>query len=111
VNRLPLTLVTGRTTAQGKEVHKGKHSAEYDAEIRTAQMSRADLEARGLADGDPVRLWSRFGETRLTAKVADIPAGLVFVAYGFPVNQVIGGDTQGTGMPDSKGLDVEVEGA
>jgi formylmethanofuran dehydrogenase subunit D len=56
-----------------------------------------------------VRLRSRFGEIRLRAKATDIPAGLVFVAYGYPVNQLVGGDTQGTGMPDSKGLDVEVE--
>jgi formylmethanofuran dehydrogenase subunit D len=49
--RLPLTLVTGRTTAQGKEVHKGKHAAEYTAEITTVQMSRADLVARGVTEG------------------------------------------------------------
>jgi formylmethanofuran dehydrogenase subunit D len=108
-HRLPLTLISGRTTTQGKAVHKGKHSAEYDAEVRTIEMNAADLEARGLADGDPVRLRSRFGEVRLKVKKADLPVGLVFVAYGYPVNQVIGGDTQGTGMPDSKGLDVEVE--
>jgi formylmethanofuran dehydrogenase subunit D len=107
--RLPLVLVTGRTTAQGKAIHKGKHSDEYDAEVNTVQMSPADLEARGLADGDRVRLRSRFGETRLVARKGNVPGGLVFVAYGYPINQVIGGDTQGTGMPDSKGLDVEVE--
>jgi formylmethanofuran dehydrogenase subunit D len=107
--RLPLTLITGRTTAQGKAIHRGKHSEEYAAEVNAVQMNGADLEARGLADGDPVRLRSRFGEARLVARRADIPAGLVFVAYGYPVNQVVGGDTQGTGMPDSKGLDVEVE--
>ncbi len=107
--RLPLTLITGRTTTQGKAVHKGKGSAEYDAEVRTVEMNAADLAARGIADGDPVRLRSRFGEARLRAKKGDIPPGLVFVAYGYPINQVVGGDTQGTGMPDSKGLDVEVE--
>ena len=107
--RLPLVLITGRTTTQGKAIHRGKHSDEYDAEVNTVQMSQADLEARGLADGVRVRLRSRFGETRLVARKGDIPTGLVFVAYGYPINQVIGGDTQGTGMPDSKGLDVEVE--
>ncbi len=106
---LPLVLVTGRTTLQGKSIHRGKGSAEYDAEVTTVQMNAADLAARGLADGDPVRLRSRFGETRMHAKASNIPAGLVFVAYGYPVNQVIGGETQGTGMPDSKGLAVEVE--
>lgn len=109
MTRLALTLVTGRTTTQGKAIHKGKRSPEYDAEVHTLEMSPADLAARGLAEGDPVRLRSRFGEVRLRVKKADLPAGLVFVAYGYPVNQVIGGDTQGTGMPDSKGLDVEVE--
>ncbi len=107
--RLPLILITGRTTAQGKSVHKGKGSAEYDAEVHTVEMNPADLEARGIAEGEPVRVRSRFGETRLRARKGDIPRGLVFVAYGYPVNRLIGGDTQGTGMPDSKGLDVEVE--
>jgi formylmethanofuran dehydrogenase subunit D len=109
MTRLPLTLVTGRTTAQGKSIHKGKRSDEYQAEVTTLQMNAADLEARGLADGERARLRSRFGETRLTVRRSDIPAGLVFVAYGYPVNQVVGGDTQASGMPDSKGLDVEVE--
>lgn len=109
MSRLPLVLVTGRTTQQGKSIHSGKHSPEYVAEVTTVQMSPADLAARGLADGDPVRLRSRFGEARMRAKASDVPAGLVFVVYGYPVNQIIGGETHGTGMPDSKGLDVEVE--
>jgi formylmethanofuran dehydrogenase subunit D len=38
-----------------------------------------------------------------------IPEGLGFIPYGGFVNRLVGPDTQGTGMPDSKGFEIEVE--
>ena len=50
-------------------------------EARTSQrleMHRRDAEARGIADGDPVRIWNGRGELRLTALVnGTVPAGVV----------------------------------
>jgi formylmethanofuran dehydrogenase subunit D len=34
---------------------------------------------------------------------------LLFIAYGDMSSRLMGGDTHGTGMPDSKGIDVELE--
>jgi formylmethanofuran dehydrogenase subunit D len=42
-------------------------------------------------------------------KKGDIPQGLVFIAYGGFVNALVGSDTQATGMPNTKGIEVEVE--
>jgi formylmethanofuran dehydrogenase subunit D len=42
-------------------------------------------------------------------KKGDIPEGLVFIAYGGFVNALVGSDTQATGMPNTKGIEVEVE--
>ena len=34
---------------------------------------------------------------------------MIFVPYGPPTCRLMGGDTDGTGMPTSKGWEVEVE--
>ena len=36
------------------------------------------------------------------------PLGMIFVPYGPPTCRLMGGDTDGTGMPTSKGWEVEV---
>jgi len=38
-----------------------------------------------------------------------LPAGILFIAYGDLSSRLMGGDTHGSGMPTSKGLDVELE--
>ena len=35
-------------------------------------------------------------------------AGVLFIAYGPESSKLMGGETHGTGMPDSKGIDVEL---
>ena len=49
------------------------------------------------------------GETTFQCKEGNVPRGLLFVPYGPPTSQLMGGETDGTGMPTSKGWDVEVE--
>ena len=75
-------------------------------------MASEDMRRLGLADGDQVRVTSRFGqiETAVTAaKPGELPPGLLFVPYGDPSSQLMGPDTHGSGMPTSKGLDVEMD--
>ena len=43
------------------------------------------------------------------AKSGDLPPGLLFLPYGDMSSRLISGDTHGTGMPDSKGIDVELD--
>lgn len=102
-------LITGRTTKQGRAIHRGKESKDFLDEVATLQMNAADMAGLGVGDGDQVRLFTEHGETLLRCKKTDIPAGLVFVAYGGFVNKLVGSDTQGTGMPDFKGIRVQVE--
>ena len=103
------TLITGRTTKQGRSVHLGKEAKEFLEEISTLLINAKDIEALQLRDGDQVRLKTRHGSSVLKFKKGEIPEGLVFVAYGGFVNALVGADTQGTGMPDTKGIEVEVE--
>ena len=48
------------------------------------------------------------GEGVFFCKEGKVPAGMIFVPYGPPTCQLMGGDTNGTGMPTSKGWEVEV---
>ena len=107
-----MLLIPGRSTKQGTGANAGKRSREYLDATGTLEMNQADMARLGLADGDSVRLRSAHGESILRCqgrKPEDLPAGLLFVAYGPRSSQLVGDDTHGTGMPDSKGIAVEVE--
>lgn len=102
-------LITGRTVEQGTALHKGKDSDEYRQATGFVAMNRADRERLGIEKGSDVRLRTAFGETELELREGDLPTGVVFVPIGPGANALIAAETRGTGMPDSKGLEVEVE--
>ncbi len=102
-------LITGRSTKQGRTIHLGKEAKEYIEEISTLEMNPADMQALQLKDGDQVRLSTKHGSTLVRCKKGTVPPGLLFVAYGQFVNALVGPDTQGTGMPNTKGFEVEVK--
>jgi formylmethanofuran dehydrogenase subunit D len=65
-----------------------------------------------LANGDRVRLTTPSGQVDVpvvAAKADDLPAGLLFIPYGDFSSRLMGGDTHGSGMPTSKGIDVQLE--
>ena len=105
-------LVPGRTSKQGTGISEGKFAANYQEQITTLQMCPADMERLGIKDADRVRLTSEWGQVELNvigAKGDELPPGLLFMAYGDFSSQLMGGDTHGSGMPTSKGLDVTLE--
>jgi formylmethanofuran dehydrogenase subunit D len=105
-------LIAGRSTKQGASLNTGKLKAEYIEVTSTVEMNEADMARLGLKDGDKVRLRTDIGEAVVHCKgrkAADLPAGLLFMAYGPASSQLMGGDTAGTGMPISKNLEVEVQ--
>ncbi len=105
-------LIPGRTSRQGTSLNEGKFTAEYLDEIGTLQVSPADMTRLGLKDGDHVRLTSEHGQVEVPCRASkgdELPPGLLFIAYGDWSSRLMGGDTHGTGMPDSKGIDVTLE--
>ena len=105
-------LVPGRTSKQGTGISEGKFEANYQEQISTLQMSPVDMEQRGLETGDRVRVTSEWGEIEIqvaAAKADELPEGLLFMAYGDYSSRLMGGDTHGSGMPTSKGLDVTLK--
>jgi formylmethanofuran dehydrogenase subunit D len=107
-----MLLIPGRSSKQGTSLNAGKLGAEYIEVTSTVEMNSDDMTRLGLTEGDMIRMSTDIGECIVKCKArkpAELPAGMLFMAYGPLSSQLVGGETQGTGMPLSKGFDVEVE--
>jgi formylmethanofuran dehydrogenase subunit D len=102
-------LIAGRTSKQGVQINVGKHNGEYDTIVTVVTMHADDMKELGLAAGAAVRLRSENGSADFTVQEGKVPAGMIFVPYGPPTCKLMTGDTEGTGMPISKGEEVTVE--
>jgi formylmethanofuran dehydrogenase subunit D len=102
-------LIPGRTSKQGQQVNVGKDQEVYEAIVNTLTMHADDMKELGVTAGGSVRLRNEVGEATFQCKEGNIPRGMLFVPYGPPTCKLMGGETDGTGMPTSKGWDVEVE--
>ena len=108
---MKFVLIPGRTSKQGCGISEGKAGSKYQSEINTLRVSPADIAALGLAENDRVRLTSDGGSADVSVAPAgkdELPSGLLFIAYGDVSSRLMGSDTQCTGMPISKGIDVEL---
>ncbi len=104
-------LIPGRTSRQGTSLNEGKYTDNYREEINTLKMNADDMERMSLSAGDRVRMWNEFGSVEVPVETdkGECPTGLLFISYGDISSQLMGGETHGSGMPDSKALDVFVE--
>jgi formylmethanofuran dehydrogenase subunit D len=106
-------LIPGRTTDQGCGVSEGKFGEKYQNAVRELQVAPGDMSRLGFAEGDRVRLTGEEGQTVevciTAAKKDELPEGLLFIAYGDISSQMMSGDTHGSGMPTSKGMEVTME--
>jgi formylmethanofuran dehydrogenase subunit D len=103
-------LNAGRTSKQGQQINVGKDHAEYQAVVNTLTMNPEDMKTLGITSGSSVRVRSEYGgEAVFQCKEGKVPLGMLFVPYGPPTCRLMGGSTDGTGMPTSKGWEVEVE--
>ena len=106
-----MILIAGRSSKQGTSLNAGKLKEEYLEVTTTLEMNVEDMGRLGLQEGDEVCLRTEVGEAVVRCKgrkTTDLPAGMLFMAYGPASSQLMGGDTAGTGMPISKNLEVEV---
>jgi formylmethanofuran dehydrogenase subunit D len=105
-------LIPGRTSRQGSGISEGKFKHDYVSETTTLQVCPLDMQRLGLVSGDRVRLTSDAGCVEVEIKESkgdELPSGILFIAYGDASSRLMGGDTHGSGMPTSKGLDVYLE--
>jgi formylmethanofuran dehydrogenase subunit D len=104
-------LIPGRTSRQGTSLNEGKYTAAYHEETHTLLMNPQDMQRLGLGDGDRVRMWNDLAEVTVPCKAdkGESPPGIAFISYGDISSRLMSGETHGSGMPTSKGLDVWVE--
>ena len=109
MNNKRFIMNVGRTTRQGQQISAGKDHADYRAIVGTMNMHPEDMKAVGIPSGTTVRVRSAWGEATFKCVEGKIPEGMIFVPYGPPTCRIMGQMTDGTGMPTSKGWEVEVE--
>lgn len=105
-------LIPGRTSRQGTALNEGKYSDEYLDETGTLQVPPEDMREMNLAEGDRVRVWNEIGEITVPIKASkgdELPTGMLFISYGPQSCRLMSSETHGSGMPDSKGMDVWLE--
>ena len=105
-------LIPGRTSDQGRGISIGKFEPTYQQQITRLQVAPQDMQRLGLTQGDRVRLVR--GEAQIEIEVTpskgdELPPGVLFLAYGDLSSRLMEADTHGTGMPTSKGIDVQLE--
>ena len=98
-----------RTAKQGVQVNVGKDNDEYKEITDTVSLHENDIDAIGISSGDPIRIRSECGEAEFKCEKGKVPEGMAFVPYGPKTCKLMGGGTDGTGMPTSKGWEVDVE--
>ena len=98
-----------RTAKQGVGINAGKFTEEYERVVSVMTMHPEDMLSIGASDGDICRVSTEEGEATFTCTAGNVPEGLIFVPYGPATCQLMGGSTDGTGMPLSKGWEVDVE--
>jgi formylmethanofuran dehydrogenase subunit D len=98
-----------RTTKQGQQINVGKYGDDYKAIVETLNMHPEDMKAVGIVSGGDLRVRSEYGEITFKCVEGKGPQGMIIVPYGPPTCLLMGRDTDGTGMPTSKGWEVEVE--
>ncbi len=105
-------LIPCRTARQGTTMNEGKLTQGYLDEINTLSMNPDDMARLQFKAGDTIRVRSEHGVADIVcqaAKAGELPPGLLFLPYGDQSSKLMGGDTHSTGMPTSKGFDVELE--
>lgn len=102
---LEVVLLTGRTRRQGVGLELGKLSDTYQESTTRIRLDAKDLERIGVKPEEPVTVRTEYGSVVLRAVIASRSRpGIAFIPYGPWSNLLIGGGTDSTGMPSSKGL-------
>jgi formylmethanofuran dehydrogenase subunit D len=108
---LEVTLITGRTIAQGEAIETGKELDAYTDSTAVCELDPEDMKKLGAVDGDTLKISTEAGEVFVKAVKSsqESPEGLAFIPMGPWANSVIGFDTSSTGMPSFKGVKAVIE--
>jgi formylmethanofuran dehydrogenase subunit D len=105
LEKLMVTLISGRTSNQGVGLEEGKTSEKYIQSVQYVEINPKDAEKLNIKEGDTVKLATNVGEVIVNWKPDErLDQGLVFFPYGIWANQLYNSFTYGTGMPSFKGI-------
>lgn len=109
---IKVTLISGRTSQQGVGLEVGKTSDQYCESVSFIELCSEDADALGIEDGATVAVSTVHGSVVVRAKRSTgLDKGLAFFPYGPWANQIFGTGTGGTGMPQYKGVEADIESA
>lgn len=84
-DRFPLLLTTGRILSQynvGTQTRRTGNVAWYAEDL--LEINRIDADARGIRDGDVVAVTSKFGSTKLRARISErVNPGVIYTTFHF----------------------------
>jgi len=86
-------LIPGRTNKQGVQINVGKDEPAYQEIVTTLTMHADDMKELGVATGAKILIRNEVGEATFICKEGNIPRGMLFVPYGPPTCQLMGGAT------------------
>jgi formylmethanofuran dehydrogenase subunit D len=102
-------MISGRTLAQGASC-ESKMTGDYFHAASTCSLSEPDYKALEQMEGKNILIRSKFGQVVLSSRMdPGLPPGIIFIPMGPWANVLIGPDTGGCGMPQYKGIEVEME--
>ncbi|MEM3004537.1 MAG: molybdopterin dinucleotide binding domain-containing protein [Candidatus Bathyarchaeia archaeon] len=98
--------MTGRSLSQGRSKEQGKLSDLHLQSVACCEINTEDLLKIGVSHGENVCLSTEHGRVvvRAVSPTQPIPPGVVFMPYGLWAAQIVGCDTDGSGMPTCKGI-------
>ena len=101
-------LNTGRTIRQGSYVER-KNSAAYQQEATSLHMHPFDMMNLEIEEGSHIKVESDYGAVVMKVSPALwVSKGEVFVCLGPYANHLVSPETHCTGMPDFKGMIVQI---
>ncbi|MFH2112742.1 MAG: molybdopterin dinucleotide binding domain-containing protein [Candidatus Bathyarchaeota archaeon] len=112
MNRIEVTLISGRTARQGVGLEEGKLSERYIQSVNAVSLNPEDASSIGLVKGGLVKVSTEHGcVTVYWTGDSGLDRGMVFFPYGPWANQLYASSTDGTGMPQFKGIKATVSAA
>lgn len=111
MNKLKVSLLTGRTIDQGTGKEYGKLSKEYWKSVTVCELDPYDMKELKVKENNNIKITTDFGSVVLKAAKSDRSPHpkIAFIPYGPWANSVMDAKTHGTGMPSLKGVPAEIE--
>ncbi|MCK5631363.1 molybdopterin dinucleotide-binding protein [Candidatus Bathyarchaeota archaeon] len=113
MQKLKVTLLTGRTIDQGTAKEHGKLSTVYFENVAVCEIDPDDMKTLQVKENSTVRVTTEHGKVNVrgrNSKRGPHP-GIIYMPYGIWTNIIADPQTHGTGMPSFKGIKAQIESA